>query len=1077
MKKLSLVLMLVLFAVGITLAQRTVTGTITDDSGEALIGANVLEKGTTNGTTTEVDGTYSISVADGATLVISYVGYDDMEIAVNGKNSIDIQLETGQTLEEVVVTGVAAGTSTRELGFTVGKIDEQALQEVPGVDAGNALRGKTAGVRVVSPSGNPSSAPEVRLRSSTSISGSQSPLYLMDGIILDGNLADININDIRTIEIVKGSASSALYGSLAGNGVIQLLSRVGSGKAGKPKIIITNEYGFDRIGRKYPLATKHPFQNDPQGVRKVDYDNDPATPEINNFGFMLDAGGNRIIDPDKRFDGEYLSGTFDNIGNTMTGSPFYSNYVALGATEDKFGYYLSFHNLHRGGVIEGIDPYKRRNFRANVTFRPTDKWSIKLTSLYSTTDGITINEQGQGNNLFFGLLTAEPYIDLTEKGADGKFSEKPAGYDLQQSNFQNPLYVGNTLDWGFDRKRLIGGVSVAYNVMENLELKVMRSLDRSDNYSFFLEPKDFKNPDPGNNRGGRQFESTSERLTEVTSAQARYKMELGEATDLNLTLAYLLEERSTRFSNGSGNTFAAQGLRNLGALTQGITINSGQTQSKSENVFLDANLGLWKKFYINGMVRRDGSSLFGENERYQIYGRGSLAYILSEDFKIPFFNLLKARVSYGISGQRPPFEAQYETFQANNVGINPITLGQPDLKPSRVKELEFGIDTKLLNNKYGFSVSYAIANVEDDYIRVPLSVATPYRFQWQNVGQIQGTALELGLTGRPIDKNGFSIDFALNWDKITQKITDLGGIPDFTQNTATAFDLFRVEEGLPYGTMYGNRILTSLDDLSVDENGNVLNAIKNSGVLLGEGSFTKADFMINSDGYVVPKYSAALDAAGNVIPSVDVDGDGVYDPADGDKAKRITSVGTGDEQVVYLADEKGATKSVSIGNTNPDWNLGLAVTFKYKGISLYVLIDHQQGGDIYNYTKQLLYFNDRHQDLQDYASEGKHTDYSNGSGNIYNLASASSHFVEDGTYTKIREISLGYTFKVDDLGKLGKYLNKVKFAITGRNLFTFTNYSGWDPEVALGNNPTNFRLDEYSYPNFRTFTGSLTLEF
>ncbi|MFK8104703.1 MAG: SusC/RagA family TonB-linked outer membrane protein [Saprospiraceae bacterium] len=1077
MKKLSLVLMLVLFAVGITLAQRTVTGTITDDGGETLIGANVLEKGTANGTTTEVDGTYSLSVADGATLVISYVGYDDLEVAVDGRSVVDIQMETGQTLDEVVVTGVAAGTSTKELGFTVGKINEQALQEVPGVDPANALRGKTPGVRVVSASGNPSSAPEVRLRSSTSISGNQSPLYLMDGIILDGNLSDININDIRSIEIVKGSASSALYGSLAGNGVIQLLSRIGSGKAGKTKVIVTNEYGFDQIARDYPLATQHPFQNDPQGVRSVDYDNDPSTPEINNFGFLLDAGGNRIIDPDKRFDGEYLSGTFDNIGNTITGSPFFSNYIGLGATEDKFGYYLSFHNLQRGGVVEGLEPYKRRNFRANVTFRPTDKWKISLNSLYATVDGVNVTEQGQGNNLFFGLLTAEPYINLTEKGADGNFSEKPAGYDLQQSNFQNPLYVGGVLDFGFDRKRLIGGVSVSYDVTENLTLSATRSIDRSDNFFFFIEPKDYQNPDPGNNRGGAQTENTSETLTEVTAATAQYKMELAEETDLRLTLSYLLEERSSRFSGASGTSFAALGLRNLGALTENLTANSGQTESISENVFLDANLGLMDKFFINGMVRRDGSSLFGENERYQIYGRGSLAYILSEDVKVDFFNLMKLRVSYGISGQRPPFDAQYQTFQANNTGINPVTLGNPDLKPSRVSELEFGLDTRFANDRYGFSASYAIADVVDDYILVPLTVGTAFTSQWQNIGEIRGTAIELGLTGRPIDKNGFSIDFSLNWDRITQEITSLGGVPDFTQNTTSAFDLFRVEEGLPYGTMYGNKVITSLDELTVDADGNVLNAIKNSGVLLGEGAFTKDDFMINSDGYVVPKFSAATDADGNVIPDVDVDGDGVYDPADGDKARRISSVGTGDEQVVYLADEDGATQSVSIGNTNPDWNLGLAVTFKYKGISLYVLIDHQQGGDIYNYTKQLLYFNDRHGDLQDYAAEGKHTDYSNGSSNIYNLASASSHFVEDGTFTKIREISLGYTFNNDQLGRLGKYLSKVKFAVAGRNLFTFTNYSGWDPEVALGNNPTNFRLDEYSYPNFRTFTGSLTLEF
>jgi hypothetical protein len=296
------------------------------------------------------------------------------------------------------------------------------------------------------------------------------------------------------------------------------------------------------------------------------------------------------------------------------------------------------------------------------------------------------------------------------------------------------------------------------------------------------------------------------------------------------------------------------------------------------------------------------------------------------------------------------------------------------------------------------------------------------------------------LSGRILDKRDLSWEANLTWSKTNQKITDLGAVPPFTrQINGTALPLFRVEEGVSYGTMYGNEVLTSLDQLTV-VNGEVMNAGMD---VNNDGKLTTADYEINDQGYVVPK--------------------GTH--------------GTKNEQVVYRVNEKGEKATVKIGDTNPDFQMGLANTFNYKGIGLYVLLDWNQGGDVYNYTKQLLYFNSRHKDLQDFAAEGYNVAYSDGSSQIYNGAQATSYFVEDASYLKVREISLSYTLSKKTLGSLGNYLDQVKLSISGRNLFTFTDYSGWDPEVGLRTNATNFRLDEYSYPNFRTFTGSIQVRF
>ena len=237
--------------------------------------------------------------------------------------------------------------------------------------------------------------------------------------------------------------------------------------------------------------------------------------------------------------------------------------------------------------------------------------------------------------------------------------------------------------------------------------------------------------------------------------------------------------------------------------------------------------------------------------------------------------------------------------------------------------------------------------------------------------------------------------------------------------------------------MYGYKYATSLDQLSV-ENGAVLNVPAGASSSAGGGI---SDYSINEYGYVI----------------------------------KTSDKGSSSESPMMIYDEeKDATAVTEIGNTNPKFNLGFTTDFTYKNFSFYTVLDYQNGGDIYNYTKQLLYFNERHSDLGIFGNSGKEQNYAQ---NIYNKSDANSHFVEEGSYLKVREISIAYNLNKSDLGFFGNYLDQLTVQVTGRNLFTFTNYSGWDPEVAISTNPTNFRLDEYSYPNFRSFSAAITLKF
>lgn len=1053
MKKVFLLFTLFFACIAISFGQRTVTGTIVDDEGFPVIGASVLAKGTTVGTITDIDGGFSLEVPDGTDIIVaSFTGYASQDIDVSGTSNVSISLQAGQLLDEIVVTGVGKGTSTKKLGFAVSKIGQEALEEVPGLDPGNALRGKAPGVRVVQASGNPSYGAEIRLRGSTSISGSQRPLIIVDGIITEGDLRDINMDDVESIEVVKGAAASALYGSLAGNGVIQIITKTGNSEGSGTKVTFKNEYGVTSLTSQYPIATKHRFRNDSTGMARTGDWNGNGE-ESSNFGFQLDGGGSIQDDADGIFDNDFLAPTFDNIERFLPGSNFYNNNLSIATTDKTINYLLSFSNQVSGGVVEVLPSYKRRNFRANIDSRPNDRLKISMRASYGITDGVDVTEQGQGENLFFNLLTSDPYIDLRDgvtEDAEGNdvYNPIPAGAEITATNAENPLYIGDQLDFGFERQRLLGGLSLGYNLFEGLSTEFAYTIDKTTEEGFFLRPKDFFDLSAFTETNGGLFLNDRKINKSVASAQLQYDTDLTSSLNAVFTLKYLYEDlEDTRFNVG-GNELWASDLRTIDNV-QELGGGSLIIEEIAENVFFDVQLDFDDKLILGGMIRQDGSSSFGANERRQWYWRSSAAYRITEDMDFGGIDEWKIRASFGTSGQRPPFAAQYEVYPVSQSGVSGLgfTRGNADLRPSRVTELEVGTNIAF-GGRFNLELNYAKTNTTDDYIQVPLSALSGFQFQWQNIGEVSGSAIELGLSGDIIRKKDFSWDASIFWDKISQNIENLNGVAPFIRNTNSAFDLFRVEEGLPFGAMYGNQIVTSVDQLTVGEGGTVLNANSSN---IGE-PLTRDDFYVNEDGYVIARI---LDENGN----------------------RVEAHGTSMEQVIYLTDENGERLSTQIGDTNPDWNLGLSSTLKYKGVSLYFLIDHQQGGDIYNYTKQLLYFNDRHADLQVDGARGKHSFYRNGSSQIYNGASASSHFIEDGTFTKLREVSIGYTLSGNKLGKLAGAFSKAKFAITGRNLLTFTDYTGWDPEVALRNNPSNFRFDEYSYPNYRTFSGSLTLEF
>ncbi len=1005
MKKVAFIFaFIVLAGIQSLFAQKVITGTVTgSEDGKAIPGVAVVVKGTTVGTVTDMDGKYSLTVPDNAkVLEFTFVGQKTQDIDIGSQSTIDLVMEPDVFgLDEVVVTGVASGTPSKKLGFAITKVDQRLLQEVPAIDASTALYGKVAGINVVQTQGD--GAASVSLRGAKSVFGNISPLIIIDGILTTQGLGDINANDIDRIEVVKGAAASSMYGSLAAGGVIQIITKRGKKQKGL-HINIRSEYGVSGLQKDYPAATKHPFQVNPDG------------------SFVLSAG-QRVLDTVNTWHDYPV--LYDNIGTLMTNMPYQDNYFSITNSGAQYAFFGSFDYQSKGGIVEVLDPETRANVRMNFDFFPTQKFTTRISTSYTKNNYTPVSRNGQGT-FFSTILLVEPFVNLNERDADGDYAVKPAGFDIQNFNGTNVLYQYSKWKTVREDQRFVAGIDLKYQFTDAFSASFNQSIDKKWYYSSTYYPKGYKTAtnNPSLNNGNYGI-STNRSSYSVTSAQLNYNKSF-DNFNLGLVGKWLYEYRLDDGYNASGQNLTTPGIYDLGITeVDNRHMGSWQREYKTENFFVSADFDYRDKLILNGLVRRDGSSLFGLDSRWSTFYRGSLAYRITEDFAIPGFQELKARVSYGTSGRRPTWAGQYETYSVSSSSITGANLGNKDLKPAVNAELEVGLDGAFLQ-KYTFQINYAPSVVHNDFIWRNLSAVTGFNQQYQNIGAVKSNSFEIQFGANLAQSKTFAWDANLTFARIRSEVTDLGGIPPMTNG------LYRREVGQPVGVFYGNKVMTSLDELTTDDQGYVNNAW-NVGYDPNDmaNNYTKDAFSVNDLGYVV----------------------------------LTDDIGTPNEQAIFIMDQtSGAKKLMIIGDRNADFKVGLANTFTFfNNLQLYVLLDWKQGGDKYNTTRQYMYFSYRHQDQVDWGEKGHHVNFSSSASSIYNANNYCSAFVEDATYLKIREVSLSYTFK-----NVVNFFDKIRLSAVGRNLFTFSKYNGYDPEG----------YEEYfPYPIFRTITGSIQVSF
>jgi TonB-linked SusC/RagA family outer membrane protein len=1010
---------LALFA-GAAWSQNAVFSGKVTSSGQPLGGASVGLPEIGVGAITDMQGKYSFTVdvarARGRTLNLTarFIGFKPKVMPVTiavGRTDKDFDLEKDVlNLEQVVVTGVSDATSQKNTAFSVGVVDASQMKEAPATSPLGSLEGKVAGASIVTMSGQPGSEPAIRLRAATSLTGRQDPLIIVDGTITRLGMADINSEDIERVEVIKGAAASSLYGSDAANGVVQIFTKRGANLAeGQTTFTLRNEMGDSYLPRKVPNNLSN------------DYIVDPAT-----HAFVLDANGNRQEKPDKISNNPYPV-TYDQFDQVFKPGQFMTNYVSVGQRRGSTNFNASFQNTHESGVLALLTGFSRQNFRVNLDQSLSDNLDFSTGAFY----GRSTSDQGEDHGIFFGLRFLEPNINLLGPNADGSPYNAAIKQPPLSNNVVNPMYGLYTRSIYNDRDRFTGTFKMRYRPFNWLTAEGNVNYDESNQAYKNLTPLGFMNSSGAPSKGSLQETQTNDRSNNIGATLTATK---AWSWVTNTTkLAWIFEDQTNNYLSVNATALSVPKVPEFAAALQdpAFPVQPGSSTQiiRNQNTFAVTTFDFKDRYILDGLVRRDESSLFGSQNRGATYQRLSFAWRLSQDFHIKGVDEFKLRASYGTAGLRPQFDAQYEVFQVVGGSPQKVTLGNPLLKPAYSREQEFGFNMNFLRD---FTLDYSYSNkvTSDQIMLVPVSAGTGYQNEWMNAATLAGQTHEVALGAVLVSKADFFWRLNISGDHTKQTITQLS-VGAFNVGPDANTALFHIAANQSFGVMFGQKWIRTLSQLQETI------ASKNLGG-------TAADYVVNEEGFYVAK------SAWRTVNEVPL--------------KYYTAAGV---------------SVMPIGDVNPDFNLSANTNLQYKAFSLNAVVTVVKGGQIYNMTRQWGGFSENRDVVYDQrgkpANEQKPVTYY---GTFYAGINPNDYFVEDGSYIRLRELSLNWSLPkafVKGL-KLGG-IESARLGIVGRNLWTKTNYSGYDPDVSGpgGGNPFAYRVDYFTYPAYRTFTAMLEL--
>ena len=1002
-----------------------ISGTVRDVEGAPVPGASVVIERLQLGSITDQNGTYTIIVpsryADGqeATLEARSIGYRAEEQRVpltTGSQAVDFALEfSALSLDAVVVTGMTDAMSARRVPFTVSRLGEADLA-VPQDNALASIQGKIAGASMVT-GGAPGTGLSLLLRTPTSLNKTTFPLVVVDGVILSNftrSTADLDALDVESIEVVKGAAAASLYGSRAANGVIQIQTRRGSGLAeGTTQITARAEVGRSSIARDIERTTHHHFLTNESGQY------------INTQGDVV-SRENRVERPfaDRYLDVPYAEPLGNALEQFFDPGSFNSYSATIARNAGDTNFFLSIGNQGTGGVVLESGGYDRNDVRLNLdhTFRDDLQLSVSAFHMRSERDVVQ-------SAMFSNLVQQAPDVDLHQPDPDGTpYLFRP---DSESQASSNPLYRLHHTTNDESRVRTLASAELRYTPAHWVTVESNISYDRFDRLSRFYYPREVQTDVSSYATGVvRRTDVLNDALNGWLSASFR-----GNWNDLaaRATVRGLFESEYSEDFNADGTGLTVAGTPTLDAATN-IVSGMSETDIRSNGYFLITGLDYDGRYILDGLVRRDGSSLFGPEERWHTYYRLSGAYRMAEEewWPFPVFDEFKLRASRGTAGGRPSFQDQYETLSFGDAGgFRKTTLGNRALKPERATEQEVGLD--LIVGPMSLQLTYADVETVDQLVRVPVSGITGFTAQWRNAGTVVGNTFEAALEARVFERGDLNWSTGLIFDRSRNEITEYNS--NCFRTGPSNIGLHCAGETL--GTMYGGQFLTSLDGLPDDA--------------------PVDEFDVNDDGLLV--WVGPNASYRDLFWGESVTFDGLaFDWG----------------MPVMLRDDDGNAVQTKIGDSNPDFRLGFSNQVGWGNFSFYGLLDLQVGGNVYNSTRQRMVQHYRAAETDQSgkpAEEKKIVAYYDA---LYGGNNLNSWFVEPGGYLKLRELSARYSAPATRFAFLDRSgVDRVTLSLSGRNLFTWTDYTGFDPEVG---HPVN-RFDSFDYPQYRTVTASVQVQF
>ncbi len=1021
-----LAILFMLFTVNVLIAQHNISGTIHDGStGTGLPGAAVMQKGSLNGTITDFDGKYSLSVSSpNDTLLLSYVGYKPIEVAVAGRAIIDLTMQEALAeLEEVVVIGY--GTQKKKVVTgAIASVSAKEISSTPVLRTEQALQGRTAGVQVTNLSGQPGEAPTVRIRGAGT-TGSADPLYIVDGMAV-GGIDYLNPGDIESIDVLKDAASAAIYGARAANGVVLITTK--SGKAGKLNLTYSSYYGIQNRAKVLDML-------DADEYRMI------MNEGARNAGLSEPFDLNEIVPNNTDWQEELFT----------KNAPMMNHEISVVGGNEKSTFASSLSYFSQQGIIGGDkSQFDRVTGRLNSTHKITEwlNFGNNLSYTHIVRRGIGSNQSFNG--AYSSALNLDPLTPLYETDPDilatAPYSTEPVIKNDDGQVYGISRYVGAEVvnpmallqnENGETRvDKVVGNVYAEVEPIKGLKVKSSYGIDLAYVLSDSYRPLYYLNGAQNNTE-----------KTSVSKSIDRYYSWQWENT-----ISYTKKIQDHQFSLLAGTTANEYKFENLYGFNAQVPITD------PENVYLDmATDTAWKsgggashaalfsmfgritydfksRYAFTGIIRRDGSSKFGPNNRFGIFPSLGVSWLISEEKfmkGLDFLSFLKFRASWGGNGNQEIGDYQFVSsidrsrgyiFGAGRIiGASPAFIDNADIRWEESEQIDVALDMGFLNDRLTATVDYYIKTTNGLLEKIPIPAHVGNDAPYANVGSVRNKGVELSVNWRHTI-NDFRYSFGVNGSYNKNEMIEIGNEDGFLRGGSWAVAGFvsRAEEGLPIGYFWG---------------------YKTDGVFQNKAEVFQ---------HLAPNGNMLQP---NAVPGdvrfVDVNGDGVINE---------------DDRTI-------------IGNPTPDWTLGINGSAEYKQFDFSFLFTGAFGHEILNGSQRqdLRYTNRTTAILDRWTGEGtSDTDPRYTWIDVNNNYRVSDLYIESGSYVRLKNIQLGYSLSKNIVDKIK--VQAWRFYISAENLVTITKYTGADPEIGAMSS-FDIGIDRGVYPQARTFRFGTSITF